>query len=36
VLETEPTFHEDLLAEIPVVTLMTEPINQLADRWRAG
>ena len=36
VLETEPTFHEDVLAEIPVVTLMTEPINQLADRWRAG
>jgi glucosamine--fructose-6-phosphate aminotransferase (isomerizing) len=36
VLETEPTFREDVLAEIPVVNLLTEPINQLADRWRAG
>jgi glucosamine--fructose-6-phosphate aminotransferase (isomerizing) len=36
VLETEPTFREDVLAEIPVVQLLTEPINQLADRWRAG
>jgi glucosamine--fructose-6-phosphate aminotransferase (isomerizing) len=36
VLETEPTFREDVLATIPVVQLLTEPINQLADRWRAG
>jgi glutamine---fructose-6-phosphate transaminase (isomerizing) len=34
VLETEPTFREDLLADIPVDVLLTEPINQLADRWR--
>ena len=34
VLETEPTFRDDLLADIPVVDLLTEPINQLADRWR--
>jgi glutamine---fructose-6-phosphate transaminase (isomerizing) len=34
VLETEPTFREDLLADIPVDILLTEPINQLADRWR--
>ena len=34
VLETEPTFREDLLAEVPVDDLLTEPINQLADRWR--
>ena len=34
--ETEPTFREDLLADIPVDVLLTEPINQLADRWRAG
>ncbi|HEX5365219.1 MAG TPA: SIS domain-containing protein [Acidimicrobiales bacterium] len=34
VLETEPTFREDLLAGIPVEVLLTEPINQLADRWR--
>jgi glucosamine--fructose-6-phosphate aminotransferase (isomerizing) len=36
VRETEPTFREDLLAGIPVDVLMTEPINQLADRWRTG
>ncbi|HEX8804951.1 MAG TPA: SIS domain-containing protein, partial [Acidimicrobiales bacterium] len=36
VLETEPTFREDLLATIPVEILLTEPINQLADRWRVG
>jgi glucosamine--fructose-6-phosphate aminotransferase (isomerizing) len=36
VCETEPTFREDLLADVPVDVLMTEPINQLADRWRAG
>jgi glutamine---fructose-6-phosphate transaminase (isomerizing) len=36
VLETEPTFREDLLSEVPVDVLLTEPISQLADRWRAG
>jgi glucosamine--fructose-6-phosphate aminotransferase (isomerizing) len=36
VLETEPTFREDLLADIDVDLLLTEPINQLADRWRAS
>jgi glucosamine--fructose-6-phosphate aminotransferase (isomerizing) len=36
VQETEPTFREDLLAGIPVDVLLTEPINQLADRWRSG
>ncbi len=35
VCETEPTFREDLLADVPVDVLMTEPINQLADRWRS-
>jgi glucosamine--fructose-6-phosphate aminotransferase (isomerizing) len=34
VRETEPTFREDLLAGLPVDVLFTEPINQLADRWR--
>jgi glucosamine--fructose-6-phosphate aminotransferase (isomerizing) len=34
VTETEPTFREDLLADIPVVELLTEPVHQLADRWR--
>ncbi|MGH9113419.1 MAG: SIS domain-containing protein, partial [Acidimicrobiales bacterium] len=36
VLETEPTFREDLLAGIDVDVLLTEPINQLADRWRTS
>jgi glutamine---fructose-6-phosphate transaminase (isomerizing) len=36
VRETEPTFREDLLADIPVDVLLTEPINLLADRWRTG
>jgi hypothetical protein len=36
VRETEQTFREDLLADIPVDVLLTEPINQLADRWRTG
>jgi glucosamine--fructose-6-phosphate aminotransferase (isomerizing) len=36
VLETEPTFREDLLSELPVDVVLTEPISQLADRWRAG
>ncbi|MGH9119538.1 MAG: SIS domain-containing protein [Acidimicrobiales bacterium] len=35
VTETEPVFREDLLAEVPVADLLTEPVNELADRWRA-
>lgn len=34
VLETEQTFREDLLAEVPAVDLLVEPIRSLADRWR--
>jgi glucosamine--fructose-6-phosphate aminotransferase (isomerizing) len=34
VLETEPTFREDLLAEVPTADLLVEPIRELADRWR--
>jgi len=36
VLETEPTFREDLLAEVPAVDLLVEPIRELADRWRTN
>ncbi len=36
VMETEPTFREDLLSQQPVVDLLTLPINDLADRWRVG
>jgi len=36
VLETEQTFREDLLAEVPAVDLLVEPIRELADRWRTA
>jgi glucosamine--fructose-6-phosphate aminotransferase (isomerizing) len=36
VTETEPTFREDLLGSLSVIDLLTEPVNVLADRWRAG
>ena len=36
VTETEPTFRDDLLGEQPVIELLTEPVNVLADRWRSG
>ena len=35
VTETEPTFRDDLLADIPVVDLLTEPVGDLAERWRS-
>jgi glutamine---fructose-6-phosphate transaminase (isomerizing) len=35
VAETEPTFRDDLLATIPVTALLTEPIADLAERWRS-
>lgn len=34
VTETEPSFRDDLLAEIPVGDLLTLPVSVLADRWR--
>ena len=34
VTETEPTFRDDLLSEVPVVDLLTQPVGALADRWR--
>ncbi len=34
VMETEPSFRDDLLADIPVLELLTSPIQPLADRWR--
>jgi glucosamine--fructose-6-phosphate aminotransferase (isomerizing) len=36
VLETEPTFREDRLADVPAGDLLVEPIRELADRWRHG
>jgi glutamine---fructose-6-phosphate transaminase (isomerizing) len=35
VTETEPTFRDDLLTDVPIVELMTDPISDLADRWRS-
>jgi len=35
VTETEPTFRDDLLGTLSVVDLLTEPVNDLADNWRA-
>ena len=36
VTETEPSFREDLLGELPVVELLTTPVHVLADRWRTA
>ncbi len=36
VTETEASFDEALLGTMPVVDLLCEPINVLADRWRRG
>jgi glucosamine--fructose-6-phosphate aminotransferase (isomerizing) len=35
VTETEDVFRDDLLAQQPVDDLLTVPILDLADRWRA-
>ncbi|MFM8862544.1 MAG: SIS domain-containing protein [Acidimicrobiia bacterium] len=35
VTETEPVFRDDLLVDVPVVELMTEPVSALAERWRS-
>jgi len=34
VLETEPTFRDAVLGEIPIVDLLLEPEQALADTWR--
>ena len=34
VTETEPVFRDDLLTDVPVIELMTEPVNLLAEHWR--
>ena len=35
VTETEPVFRDDILADIPVIEVMTDPVNELAERWRS-
>jgi glucosamine--fructose-6-phosphate aminotransferase (isomerizing) len=34
VTETEPTFRDEVLAAVPLVSLLTEPVALLAERWR--
>ncbi|MCU1380201.1 MAG: glucosamine 6-phosphate synthetase, contains amidotransferase and phosphosugar isomerase domain [Acidimicrobiales bacterium] len=34
VTEIEPAFREEVLAEVPVVDLLVEPVHVLAERWR--
>ena len=36
VTETEPTFRDDLLAELSPLELLTTPVNTLADQWRSN
>ncbi len=36
VTETEPAFRDDLLDEMTVFELLTEPVTQLAERWRSS
>jgi glucosamine--fructose-6-phosphate aminotransferase (isomerizing) len=36
VTETEPTLREDLLADLPVVDLLTAPVLVLAGRWKSS
>ena len=35
VTETEPVFRDDLLTDVAVIDLMTEPVNLLAEHWRS-
>ena len=34
VTETEQTFRDERLGELPVLELLTAPVSELADRWR--
>jgi glucosamine--fructose-6-phosphate aminotransferase (isomerizing) len=34
VLETEPTFRDDLLTQVPTADLLVAPLAELADHWR--
>ncbi len=36
VTETEDSFRDDLLTTVPLLDLMTQPINDLAERWRSA
>jgi hypothetical protein len=34
VTEIVPVFGDEVLADIPVVDLLVEPVRDLAERWR--
>jgi glucosamine--fructose-6-phosphate aminotransferase (isomerizing) len=34
VTETQPAFRDEVLAEVPMVDLLVEPVHVLADHWR--
>jgi glucosamine--fructose-6-phosphate aminotransferase (isomerizing) len=34
VTETEPTFDDTLLADLPMIDLLEQPLHLLADKWR--
>ena len=34
VLETEPTFRDEILGDVPIVDLLTEPVHILRGAWR--
>ncbi|MBV9936073.1 MAG: SIS domain-containing protein, partial [Actinobacteria bacterium] len=36
VTETEPTFDDAVLAELPMIDLLEQPLHVLADRWRTA
>ena len=36
VCETEPDLNDDLLAGLPVVDLLIDPVPEIADRLRTG
>jgi hypothetical protein len=35
VTETEPTFRDELLAELDLTDLLTEPVAALSEHWRS-
>ena len=36
VLETESSFRDEILAQVPIVELLTEPVHVLRSAWRAS
>ena len=36
VTETEPTFREEVLGQLPIIDLLEQPVHVLADRWRSS